>query len=589
MIASRWSWLGCHDVDVLVTLARMRVQSRVNRWTQSLRSPRGILAATGIITFIALYLWLGMIVADRREPTHPQSLRLWLSGGMVLYLIFHAVKQLWSIDYAEPHVLPEQPRGHRDRNHAEALWLVGGPIQRRWLVWRELLSTFPPAFLKGSPLLIILHGDVDSRWRMAAGVTLAMVTLEGMRRITSTAISALSHRQRAALKLVTIIVVASLAAQLIGFVVSHVQPDADPVAYTLHALVGIGHLASTPAIQVMALPLWPAATFATTSSQTFGGVMGSAPLACWGMVAILLPLLIGRWLVDIDHWSRQRRQQHEVEACQAIGQASKTRHMNQGQHPCLRGDWISRCLQRITIGPLRDAAWLGVLSRQLHCLIRYRSHVLMSLGIPTALSLSPLWTDQTAKQWLFVISGVLLSSVLLAPPALQIDFRRDYRRMGLLKSLPITSGGMCLGMLSVPVIMTVLFQWFTLTTASWAVPTAWSRYAALMLGLPAIAVVTFAIENALFLLFPHAVGAQGIRMLLRTKATFLWKAMLIAMVPASIALIIVSAQTWLPASWVVNATCITAIGIWWTLAAISVAFLSWTWRRFDPSRDVLAL
>ena len=41
--------------------------------------------------------------------------------------------------------------------------------------------------------------------------------------------------------------------------------------------------------------------------------------------------------------------------------------------------------------------------------------------------------------------------------------------------------------------------------------------------LAALAVFTFALENALFLAYPHRQRSQGIAMVLRTKLTFLGK------------------------------------------------------------------
>ncbi|MEL7337549.1 MAG: hypothetical protein AAFN70_15255, partial [Planctomycetota bacterium] len=48
------------------------------------------------MVFLFAYVANGFVILASRRAADPESLRLWLSGGMVLYLIYHAVRCVWT-------------------------------------------------------------------------------------------------------------------------------------------------------------------------------------------------------------------------------------------------------------------------------------------------------------------------------------------------------------------------------------------------------------------------------------------------------------------------------------------------------------
>ncbi|MEM9828934.1 MAG: hypothetical protein AAF958_20275, partial [Planctomycetota bacterium] len=124
----------------------------------------------------------------------------------------------------------------------------------------------------------------------------------------------------------------------------------------------------------------------------------------------------------------------------------------------------------------------------------------------------------------FVVGGVAFCTAMLAPSALKIDFRRDWNRLGLLRSLPVRPWEMVLGQIGIPVLLTWVFQAVVLMIAIIVLQPTWTA-ALLWLGmLSALAIVIFALENSLFLWIPRAPHQQrGIGMLLQTKLMFIAK------------------------------------------------------------------
>jgi len=574
----------------LLTLARARWQSRCRRLSDRLQSPRQATLAALLFGSLLLYLLAGVTVLSRREPSDPRQLKLWLSGGMVLYAIYHGIKQLWSNSR-------EDQDDPIHRSPADALWLGGGPISRRAMVLREAFAVIPATLAKTGLLLVVLQRDAESPLRLAAGVLLSLLALELIRRVTSLVLRSLQPRENRLAKSISLIVLAGMLAQIGLDVWTRTPAGSDPVEFVLSGMVAVGDLAASPGIQAIALPLQPAAHLAIGQPMPIPAVAGwhgsdawAIPRSLLWLVAFAVPVALGALLISIDSWVTLRRNEYERELLHrrdreefsAVGRKQQVRRRGLAANDF----WLDRLILHL---PLSWTGAVGLFGRQAHCLRRYASHVLLSFAIPTVLSLSPLLTNQQFKGWVFVIGGITLSSLLLAPPALQIDFRRDLKRMELLRGLPIGPAAMCFGMLGLPVLVTAIFQWTTLTVASCFVEVSWVQYTWLAIVFPALATFTFAVENALFLMFPHHVHEQGITMVLRAKVTFLWKGFVLAGVPTCLALWGLVCVRWLPGSWIVPVQFTGGCLAVWMLAGASVYFLVTCWKRFDPQLDTPAL
>ena len=74
---------------------------------------------------------------------------------------------------------------------------------------------------------------------------------------------------------------------------------------------------------------------------------------------------------------------------------------------------------------------------------------------------------------------------------------------------------MVAGQLTLPVFITLVFQWSTIFIAAVVTRPGWSQVILWTGVLNALAVFTFAMENALFLAYPHHERAEGIGMMIR--------------------------------------------------------------------------
>ncbi len=225
-------------------------------------------------------------------------------------------------------------------------------------------------------------------------------------------------------------------------------------------------------------------------------------------------------------------------------------------------------------------------ARQAVTLGRHVGTVAVSLVIPILLSLSPLLIGTTLEQWLFVIGGVLLSTLLLAPPALRLDFRRDVRRLSLFSGLPIAPITTVVGQLIVPVGLTIGFQIVTVGIAAIIVRPGLVQTALWLGVLPPFAVIVFAAENAIFLAFPHHERAEGIAMVIRTKVIFLAKAMSLVGLLGMLVGWAVLSRAAVPAAVVAPFYVLTTIAGVVAIAGASVVVTARIWRRFDGTRDL---
>jgi hypothetical protein len=157
--------------------------------------------------------------------------------------------------------------------------------------------------------------------------------------------------------------------------------------------------------------------------------------------------------------------------------------------------------------------------------------------------------------------------------------------MLLLRSLPINPASMVLGQLALPVGITWIYQCLTVVIAAAVTQPGWSQLWLWIGMLWALAVFTFAAENALFLAYPHHERSEGIAMMIRAKLTFLGKATVIAMALGLLVIWSVCCRTYLPHS-LANPTFVTgAIAATWGLAGAAIVAATSCWRRFDLACD----
>ena len=559
-----WDSPGIHAILAKLTIARS--QFRMTRLMQRLRSPRRIIATTLAVTFFVLYLLNGIFILSARTPADPARLKLWLSGGMVIYALYHFVRCVWTQKVAD-----------LELSRAEELWLGGGPVRRSSLAVYHIGNILIAALIKTGLIAVVLTCDVTRVEFLFIGLFSSLVLLEIVRLTIQRWSSGLSSRSRVGMRIGATAIAAAVGLQVIARVMAAIDMGSPTWKYVIGGFSAIGDTASCKAIQVLALP-WMAA-----SRLVVGEGYQWMSIAQMLIAIAMIPLSI-LLLVRVDAWARDSRHRREQARLKSgnYQREPKANQLSQMQSP--RGQRLAAIVDAKLPPILRDA--YSLMARQAVTINRYRSTIVFSFVVPTLLCLSPLVTGQVVSQWFYVVGGIAMCTMLLAPPALRIDFRRDLRRMMLLRSLPVRPLSMVLGQLSLPILITIAFQFFTIAVAAMVTQPGIGQTVMWAGILSALAVFTFAAENALFLTYPHHERAEGIGMMVRAKLTFLGK---VAVLAGAITLLFgwaVFCTAFLPETFKTIAFVSGAVLTTWTIAAVSIAIATWCWQRFDLSFDV---
>ncbi len=565
-IGSRQAGRNWDSPSVQWQLARLtasRSGFRIRRTMKRLRSPRRIVATCLAVLFFALYLLNGIYILSARTPADPERLRLWLSGGMVIYAIYHFVRCAWSKSIAD-----------LELTSAENLWLGGAPIRRSSLAVYHMGNVVTAAMLKTFLLAVVLARDVGHLELLIVGVFSSLVLLESVRLIIQRFSAGLRGKTLLRFRVALSLIAASLVIQILARMVAATPMGSPTWKYVLSFFQSLGKTAACDAIQWLSIPWIAAAQVAVTENYKWVTLLQLIASAAVVPLSIML-------LVRVDAWAVARQARHERECLEANRfQRTITDRdvlLERGTHP--QRSWLQQRL------PRRANDSFTLIARQAISVRRYRGTIAFSFAIPILLCLSPLCTGQVTQQWLFVVGGIALCTMLLAPPALKIDFRRDLRRMLMLRSIPVRPLSMVLGQLTLPILITWVFQWITIFVAAIVTQPGIPQVLLWTGMLNALAVLTFAAENALFLVFPHHQHSEGVAMMVRAKLTFLAKAAVLALAIAGLGAWAITCQR-LPEPWVAPTMVGGALAATWSIAAVAIAVCAGCWRRFDLTLDV---
>jgi hypothetical protein len=244
-----------------------------------------------------------------------------------------------------------------------------------------------------------------------------------------------------------------------------------------------------------------------------------------------------------------------------------------------------------------DSGWKALAWRQFLGLAHYWPSVAIALVAPTVLSLLPIFVYRDPVISMLHVAGSLaFFSMLLLPPALRFDFRRDVDRMTLLKMLPIQPLGVVVGQLLVPILTAIVFQLLVLIAAALLRPIHPAFVACVWLLFVPMNVLVFGLDNLIFLLYPHRPNQEGLEIFLRTTLTFTAKGILFGfalLLAAGWAMLAGLAAHHLVASHdaVAVARPIFAAGVLLMLLAAAIVTVRMNLRafeRYDPSQDAPA-
>lgn len=233
------------------------------------------------------------------------------------------------------------------------------------------------------------------------------------------------------------------------------------------------------------------------------------------------------------------------------------------------------------VGPI---AWA-----RLAVIIRQPSALGSALGVQ-ALAAATGWafvvfeSEQAARGvQIAAVYGVLLSFTIL-PMTLRTDFRGELDRIVMLRALPAGPAAIVLGVITPMLGLLALIDagWATAAIVSRPRDAVWVITAAVCL-MP-IATLLLAVDNALFLLFPHRVASAGITevdaraVLVQSGSLVVGSALASVAVSIGLSVGLATRSVW----WAISSGFLVTCGL--AAGAMVMVFLAWV--RFDVGRDM---
>jgi hypothetical protein len=483
----------------ILRLFLMQSLAHWRRFGRSFVTPRRfVLSSVGLLLGI---FYLGNVVLSvcLREPMNDERFRAIVPFGLMAYVLWDLVKTACR--------RPEEglgwSRAERERLHA-------APFTRRNILAYRFAGILLAATAKALLFSIVLFVDIPIYLCGVCGALLALIFVDLLRMTISITAFGLSP---AAYRWCRSIILAIAGAVVLSAALSawnEIGANANAASGSIKMIVGIGGalmaMGQTVPGQVLMTPF-------TVYSHVLTADRLSLSLMAH-LVAGMLMAASAAWLVvRLDEYFetakkfRERRQFARAKSVQPRNarQATKTASLQ-----------------------IRARSGLAILVwRQLLGAKRYWGSLLISLIPPAVLSCFPLIVNRRSDAAFYAVVGSLaFYSFVLLPAALKFDFRRDFYRMCVLKSLPIKPFTIVLGQLACPVLVTSFFQLVVIGVATVLTVSSVGYYVAAVLVLLPLNVLIFALENVIFLLYPHPMKQEGFETFLRTTLTFTAKGLL---------------------------------------------------------------
>lgn len=474
-------------------LLRFQARGKLRKLKASFSTPRRQLLS--LLAVLLAFVWLGNAIAGvmLRDAYDPAGFERWMSRGLLLYFFWHLI-----------HVAYSRPEAAVEWTSAEQILLCGGPFSRRELLTYRLLGIFSATLPKASIVAFVFWPDLPMVWSGFLGLLLGLVFLEYMRLILQTWASGMPARGYLALR-------AAVFAGVIFVVGSGFWH-----AVSLMELDGKNHW--------QFLREWAGAMAAI--NESWCGQLIEAPFRLFASViiadAVTLPFLAALagavlLVASAAHFSIRLDGVYYQKTREAEFLSTDERSAKRTETAGSRWPRISRW------GGVGPIAW-----RQLSYAKRHWGSLSVGLGVPAFLACLPLLVPGDPKAtFLTVFGGVVFYSFVLLPAALKLDFRRDFDHLGLMKSLPIRPLAVVVGQLMAPVLLTWAFQISLLSLAAVVCGVDWDLAVGCILFLLPVSIFFTALDNLIFLLYPHRLHQEGLDVFLRTTLTFTGKGLLL--------------------------------------------------------------
>lgn len=534
-------------------LLRLQARGKFRKLLANFSSPR-----RQLLSFLAVLLaivWLGNAVASMllRDSYDPIAFERWMSRSLLLYFFWHLIR----VAYTRPETAQEW-------SPSEQTFLCGGPFSRRELLTYRLMGILSATLPKAALVAFVLWPDLPAIWTGFLGLLFGLVFLEYLRTILETLICGMSNKQFVLYRTVVFGAVIAIVGYGLSHAVSQVTLDGKNHWRFLSEWAGaIGGLNDTLIGQLLEAPF-----------RVFANVI-MADCISWGLMshlgsALALVTAAAHFSIRWDAVSFAKTQ--EAEILSSSEERSERGLKNSGGWPRI-----------FRLGGMGTVAW-----RQWHFARRHWGSLSVGLGVPAVLACLPLLVPGDGlATYLTVFAGVVFYSFVLLPAALKLDFRRDFDHLALLKSLPMKPLKTVVGQLAMPVILTWCFQVAILTLAAGICRVPWDVLMNSLVFLLPVSICFTALDNLIFLLYPHRMHQEGLEVFLRSTLTFTGKGILLVAALFGVvgwlhgARILTEAfahSEWYRWIFVSGLACFAAL-----FAGVAVLLSVWAFSRMDPA------
>jgi hypothetical protein len=545
----------------------LRSRARLRRLKKSISSPRHL-----VLTITAIVLpvvWVinfaaGMLLRERF------SVEAFRNGVLVTglgYFLWYVLKACVS-----------RPPAAIEWTPTERMWLCGGPFGRGDLIRYRLTVIFTATFVKASLISVMFLPELTLWVAGFAGLLLGLAFLDLARMAAETVMSAVPQRIYQRVRGVVLVcagatgAIAGVSAVTVAARTSTPLPAA--VTLPIEFVRQLAALRKSVPGQILSAPLVPFAEVITAP-----GI--SLMLVWWLMVSVWITFGLAAAVIRLDAYFAAR----SVETARrtyASAAAARTRRPTAPERTRL--PMVTRLKGA---GPIAWRQWLGAR--------KYETGLVCALSVPAVLSCLPLMHDGESVEMFLNVAGTLcLYSFLLLPSALKFDFRRDYDRLPVLKTLPVQPLAVVLGQLATPVLIAMLFQVLVLGIAFIFRPVPLIIAANAVLMIIPLNIAIFGLDNLIYLMYPYRQSEEGLQPFVRATLTFTAKGLLFAIALAVVYLWAVSCRRlsqFALFSLFGDHRMLFAAGLWTMMVAAAALLTLCSARqfaRFDPTTDHFA-
>ncbi|MBX3439323.1 MAG: hypothetical protein KF861_17675 [Planctomycetaceae bacterium] len=546
-------------------LLLMRTRARIRRLQRSFSSPHRVLFSS--IAIVLPVVWAVNFAASMlfRERFSADAFR----SGVLLTGVGYS---LWYVLKACIH----RPAAAIEWTPAEESLICGGPFRRSDLIRYRLAQIFSATFLKAAFSSIMFLPELALWWTGFVGMLLGLAILDLARLAVETVLCGLSDRSYRLTRLVVFLLagtgLASAATSAVTSNAMRTRQWPSALALPIEFAHQLAALRDTLPGQILSVPLLPFVEVISAERVSWSLLGWLAVSAC--LTATCVPLVIR---LDAEFASRSAAAARRSYSSVATDRRSRRRATPEPSGLPL----VARVRGA---GPIAWRQWQGVR--------KYQTGLLLALGVPAALSCLPLIERGESIETFLNVAGMLcLYSFLLLPAALKFDFRRDYDRLPILKTLPVRPLAIVVGQLATPIVLSTMLQVFVLAIAFLVCPVPLTIAVNALLMIIPLNVVIFGLDNLIYLMYPYRQSEEGLQPFVRATLTFTAKGLLFATAIAFVYLWAVSCRRMsdFPViSGLGDHRLLFAAGLWAMMIAVGAGLVILSARvfdRFDPCID----